>query len=254
MGNRRVNGLRAAIAFLTRVPASAPSDAGGTSLAWFPVVGALIGLAGAMAYAVALLRVPPLLAAALAAAALVALTGALHEDGLADSADAWGGGSNREDALRILHDPAHGTYGVVALVLVLLLRVSAVAAMTASSALLLLPAAHALSRASMVAVLVTTPPARSGGLAAMFGTLASRRASVTALAGGLVIGLAFAGPIALAFAAVVGSGAWLVRRLALRSIGGVTGDVLGAVQQVTETVVLVIGAAVVSAGWGLGWR
>jgi adenosylcobinamide-GDP ribazoletransferase len=254
MGDRGVNGLRAAVGFLTRVPASSPWDASATSLAWFPVVGALIGLAGTMSYTVALLFLPPLLAAALATATLVVLTGALHEDGLADSADAWGGGSNREDALRILHDPAHGTYGVVVLVLVLLLRASAVAAMTASSALLLLPAAHALSRTAMVGVLATTPPGRSTGLGAVYSTFASRRSAVTALAGGLIIGLALAGPIALALAAVVGAGAWLVRRLALRSIGGVTGDVLGAVEQVTETVVLVIGAAVVSAGWGLGWR
>jgi adenosylcobinamide-GDP ribazoletransferase len=238
------------MAFLTRVPASAPSEAIATSLAWFPVVGALIGLAGAMTYAVARLVVPPLLAAALATAALVVLTGALHEDGLADSADAWGGASTREDALRILDDPAHGTYGVVALVLCLLLRVSALAAMTPPAALMILPAAHALSRAAMVGVLAATLPARSTGLGARYATFASRRAIAAALAGALIIGLGLVGPPALAFAAVVGVGGWLVRRLALRSIGGVTGDVLGAAQQVTETAVLVVAAALVVAGWG----
>jgi adenosylcobinamide-GDP ribazoletransferase len=248
-----VIGLRAAIAFLTRLPASAAPEANATSLAWFPVVGALIGLAGALAYAVPLLVVPPLLAAALATAFLVMLTGALHEDGLADSADAWGGGSSREDALRILHDPAHGTYGVVALVLTLLIRVSAVAAMSASSALLLLPAVHALSRTAIVGVLATTPPARPTGLGASYAAFASRRMFAAASAGGLVIGLALVGSAVVACAAVATLGGWLVRRLAVRGIGGVTGDVLGAAQQVTETAVLVVGAALVMAGWRLGW-
>lgn len=238
------------MAFLTRVPVSAPPEAIATSLAWFPVVGAIIGLTGALSYAAALLVVPPVLAAALATAALVVLTGALHEDGLADSADAWGGGSTREDALRILDDPAHGTYGVVALVLCLLLRVSAVAAMTSPAALIILPAAHALSRAAMVGVLSTTPPARSTGLGARYAAFASRRTFAVALAGALVVGLGLMGPPALAFVAVAGAGGWLVRRLALRSIGGVSGDVLGATQQVTETAMLVVGAALVMAGWG----
>ena len=245
-----MSGLRAAVAFLTRVPASAASEAIATSLAWFPVVGALIGLAGAMTYAAALLVLPPLPGAALATAALVILTGALHEDGLADSADAWGGGSTREEALRILDDPAHGTFGVVALVLCLLLRVSALAAMTPPAALMILPAAHALSRAAIVGVLATTSPARSSGLGARYAAFASRRSFAAALAGALIIGLGLVGPFALAFVAVAGVGGWLVRRLALRSIGGVTGDVLGAVQQVAETAVLVVATALVMAGWG----
>jgi adenosylcobinamide-GDP ribazoletransferase len=243
-----VSGLRAAIGFLTRVPVSARSDGVATSLAWFPVVGALIGLAGAVAYAAALLVLPPLLAAALATAALVVLTGALHEDGLADSADAWGGASTREAALRILDDPAHGTYGVVTLVLCLLLRVFALAAMTAAAALVILPTVHALSRAAMVGVLATTPPARPTGLGASYAAFASRRTLAVALASALILGLSLIGPPALVFVAVAGAGGWLVRRLALRSIGGVTGDVLGATQQVIEVAVLVVATALVMAG------
>jgi adenosylcobinamide-GDP ribazoletransferase len=255
MGDGGVNGLLAATAFLTRVPVRATSEASAASLAWFPVVGAVIGLAGGLSYALALVAVPPVLAASLATTILVFLTGALHEDGLADSADAWGGASSREDALRILQDPAHGTYGVVALVLVVLLRIAALSTMAASSALLLLPTAHAVSRAAIVAVLVTTPPARPGGLAASFGTFATGRALAAAVVGGLVIGLSLAGPVAaVAFALVAGAVAWLVRRLALRRIAGVTGDVLGAIQQLVEVAVLVIGAALVTAGWGVGWR
>lgn len=245
-----MSGLQAAVAFLTRVPVGAPSDAIATSLAWFPVVGALIGLAAAVAYAMALLVVPPVLGAALATAALVVLTGALHEDGLADCADAWGGGLTRDDALRILDDPAHGTYGVLALVLGLLLRVSALAAMTPAAALLILPAAHSLSRAAMVGVLAATPPARSSGLGARYAAFASRRTVAAAVAGALIIGFGLAGLAAVAFAAVAGAGAWLVRRLAMRSIGGVTGDVLGATQQVTEVAILVVATALVTAGWG----
>ena len=245
-----MSGLLAAVAFLTRVPVPVPSKAIGMSLAWFPVVGALIGLAGALAYGVALLVVPPALSAALATAALVVLTGALHEDGLADSADAWGGSSTREDALRILDDPAHGTYGVVALVLGLALRVSALAAMTPLAALLILPAAHALSRATMVGVLAMTPPARSTGLGARYAAFATRRTLAAALAAALIIGFGLVGPASLALVAAAGLGGWLVRRLALRSIGGVTGDVLGATQQVTEVAILVVATALVMAGWG----
>ena len=245
-----MSGLRAAMAFLTRVPVPAPPEAIATSMAWFPVVGALIGLAGALAYAAALLVVPPVLGAALATAALVVLTGALHEDGLADSADAWGGASTRENALRILDDPSHGTYGVVALVLGLLLRVSALAAMTPLAALLILPAAHALSRAAMVGVLATTPPARSAGLGARYAAFASRRTLAAALAAALIIGFGLVGPASVALVAAAAVGGWLVRRLALRSIGGVSGDVLGATQQVTEVAILVVATALVMAGWG----
>jgi adenosylcobinamide-GDP ribazoletransferase len=247
-----VSGLLAAVAFLTRVPVPARPEATATSMAWFPVVGALVGLVGALAYALALVIAPPVLGAVLATAALVVLTGALHEDGLADSADAWGGGSTGEDALRILDDPAHGTYGVVALVLGLLLRVSALAAVTPAAALLILPAAHAMSRAAMVGVLATTPPARSGGLGARYAAFASRRTSAAALGGALIIGFGLVGLASVGFAAVAVAGAWLVRGLAMRSIGGVTGDILGATQQVIEVAILVSAAGLVSAGWGPG--
>src|SRR5205823_10740767 len=126
---------------------------------WFPVVGALLGLGAAGVYAGTRLVLPSLVAATLAVCVAVLLTGAFHEDGLADTADAIGGGWNREDALRILKDPTHGTYGVLAIALSVLLRVGAVAALDGWAALAVLPAAHALSRGAAVGLLGWARPA-----------------------------------------------------------------------------------------------
>ena len=123
-----MSGLRAAAVFLTRVPMGRMSSEDASDIAgalpWFPLVGALVGAVVAALYAAAREALDPLPASALAVAAGVVLTGAFHEDGLADVADAIGA-SGPEDARRILKDPTHGTYGVSALVLVLVIRVSA---------------------------------------------------------------------------------------------------------------------------------
>jgi adenosylcobinamide-GDP ribazoletransferase len=160
-------GLLVAIGFLTRIPVPARVFGGAAararSLAWYPTVGAMLG-ALLIALAWVLRDVNPLLRASLTLVAWIASTGALHLDGLADSADAWVGGmGDRARTLAIMKDSASGPMGVVAIVLVLLLKFAALASLSkpAWSTLLLAPL---LARAALVALFLTTPYVRLGGL------------------------------------------------------------------------------------------
>jgi adenosylcobinamide-GDP ribazoletransferase len=229
-----------AVAFLTRVPVAPRRTAPeGRAVPWFPIVGALVGLATAGLYAVGRELVPPLVAATVAVIGQVLLTGAFHEDGLADTADA-AGGADRADRLRILDDPVHGTYGVVALVLALVLRLGAIAGFTAGQAFAVLPAAHALSRAAAVVLMGTMPAASERGLAASAGRGLSRGGRDLAGLAGLGVAAALLGGWALLAVATAVVGAVLVAAYARRTLGGVTGDLLGATQQLVELGVLVV--------------
>ncbi|HXF57348.1 MAG TPA: adenosylcobinamide-GDP ribazoletransferase, partial [Actinomycetota bacterium] len=237
--------LRVALSLLTRVPVGAalwgrPELA--RAVGWFAVVGGLLGAALAGAYAGLRLVLPAPVASAMAVALGVVLTGALHEDGLADTADALAG-RDREEALRILKDPAHGTYGVLALVLSVVLRVGALAGLDAWAALAVLPAAHALSRAAAAVLLRALGPARLEGLGASYAAaVAPRQLALGGAAAVLLAGLSM-GPWGLPAAAAAGLGALGVGALARRRFGGMTGDVLGAAQQVGEVAVLALGVA-----------
>jgi len=235
--------LEVAAAFLTRLPIRLSDSSGMSALAGaarcFPLVGLGVGLLCGIFYALAIaLDLPPLLAAIIAVAATVAATGALHEDGLADTVDGFGGGANRDRKLQIMRDSRIGTYGVIALVLALGARVVALASFEdnadAVAALILCQAA---SRALIVAAMQREPLARGDGLAASAGR-PSQAAMLWALGLGGLIAVALAGldgvAALVAGAAVAGAIAWLARR----QIGGVTGDVLGAVQQGGEIAML----------------
>jgi len=247
-----VRGLRAAVSLLTRVPVG-PAGWGSADFAravpWFPLVGALVGLALAGSYAGLLLVAPPFVAAGLTLGLSLLLTGALHEDGLADTADALGGARNREDALRILNDPAHGTYGVLSIVLSVILRVAALAALDGWTAVAVLPGAHVLSRGAVVVLLGALRPAAEQGLGASYATATTRREVAGGVAGSLAAGLLALGGWVLPAVLLAALGAGAVGVLSMRRIGGITGDVLGAAQQVVEILVLLLGAAAVAAGW-----
>lgn len=240
----------AAIRFLTRVPLGAgdprEDDLAG-SVVWFPVVGALIGAMVAASYATLLWVVPDLAASALAITVGVLITGALHEDGLADTADAFGVRVSREETLRIMKDPNHGSFGVIALVLSLILRLLALGTIDAMSALLILPAIHSLSRAGAVTLIGALPAATGDGLGAAHSHPRSARSAVIGSVAAVAIALALLGWWALAFAVVAGAGALVVGRLASRRISGFTGDVLGAAEQVIEIGLFVLGAALARA-------
>lgn len=234
-----------ALRFFTRLPLPAPPDAGFdlNRIAWaVPVAGAVVGIAGVFVLAAAeALGLPPLVGGTLAVGALVAATGALHEDGLADVADGFGGGATRERKLAIMRDSRIGAYGAVVLALSLVLRIGALAAALrhgfgeAAGALTL---AAVVSRAGALAPLALLDPARADGAGAAAGRLKPQSFAAAwgaALAIALVLGLAATG-LGHAFMALAGAamGAAAVTALARRQIGGQTGDVAGAAQQAAE--------------------
>jgi adenosylcobinamide-GDP ribazoletransferase len=238
--------LRLAISLCTRLPIGPSALVGDGEVArasWaFPVAGLVVGLFGAATYWIASrAHVPPLPASALAMAATVLLSGAMHEDGLADTADGFGGGKTRETKLEIMRDSRIGTYGTCALVLSLMLRWSALAEIAEPRLVAIaLISAHVAARAAMPAFMSFVPAARANGLSATAGhpprqsaTIALALGTICLLFGlgpsGALVALVTLGLIGLAFA-----------RLAIRQIGGQTGDVLGALEQAGEAAVLLI--------------
>lgn len=242
-----MNGLWFALAFLTRLPTPrldfADTRGQSAALAWYPLVGALIGLGlAALALALLSLQLPVLLAAALLLAAWVWISGGLHLDGLADCADAFSGGhGDRERLLRILKDPAAGPMGVIAIVLVLLLKLAALAALLGAQApfwLLVLP--PLLGRAGAVALFLPgsgLPYVREGGLGARLAA-APVGACLFALllSVGVCLLMGLPGLAALIAAAV----AWLHwRSQCARCMGGFTGDAAGSAIERVELVALI---------------
>lgn len=211
-----------------------------------PIAGAVIGGCGALAGALAFfLGLAPLIAATLAVATLVIVTGAFHEDGLADSADGLFGGATSERRLEIMRDSRIGTFGAAALALSLLLRILAfgeILRLAGPAAFLLLIGIAALSRTLSLLPALLLPPARASGLSAsnpMPGYPAFAAASGLSFL--LLLALTFPLDLAAGAAAgtVVASAVLLgVTRLARAKIGGQTGDILGASQQITEIMIL----------------
>ena len=238
--------MRAAFMLLTRFPAGAgpvtPAE-DGARIAWaFPFVGLAVGIVGALAFFVAeAAGTGPVLAALAALAILCLATGALHEDGLADVADGFGGGRDRARKLDIMRDSRVGTYGVLVLVFSAGARVAGLVALArAGEAVDSLVAASILSRMAMVAPMVLLSPARADGLGARHGG-ATASAAWRAVVAGLSMAVLLLGPFAGTMAGLAaGAAALAVTTLARRQIGGKTGDVLGASQQAAEVAVLVV--------------
>lgn len=241
--------IAACMMFLTRIPlnvAGLDRERLLAESAWaFPVIGALVGGVGGIVYAIAVsLSLAPLIAGALGIAAMVALTGALHEDGFADTVDGLGGGADRDSRLRIMGDSRIGTFGAAALILSLVGRSGAMEAISDPATVIsALVVAGAASRAAMVAVMNALPPARKTGLGADAGKPSQ---GVTVGAAGIAVLIAITVlpfGVALVTLAVAAAGAGAVAWTAHRRIGGMTGDILGAAQQVAE-----IGAIIALAG------
>lgn len=250
--------LHLAAVFLTRIrlpQAGAVEHDRLAAAAWaFPIVGAFVGLAGGGVYVVATLVGLPIAVAAILALATMALaTGALHEDGLADTADGFGGGVDRAAKLAIMRDRRIGVFGALALIFVVGLRIFALTAIGATAgtvgAVAGIVAAAAFSRAAMSVVMVTLAPARDSGLGADAG-----RPALAIVVAALLLGAVIAaavhlrlGPAAVIVVLAGGLAAtWVVAVLARRQIGGYTGDVLGAAQQASETTILLALSAVLT--------
>lgn len=231
-----------ALQFLTCLPVSlkaapGPADWGRSALA-YPLVGLLIGLLLAgLQHLVG--HADPLLLAALLTAIWALITGGLHLDGLADSADAWvGGHGDRERTLAIMKDPRSGPAAVSTVMLTLLLKFVALAALVKAGVWPALLLAPVLGRSALVALLLSTPYVRPGGMGSAMSAHLPRSAAVLVLllaaAGALVAGKIGALALAVAVAAWLGLRWMMVRRL-----GGMTGDTLGAAVELTEIAVLI---------------
>ncbi len=243
---QRADDLKASILFLTRLRFGPAMPVGGVAIAqaaWaFPIAGVLVGLIGALVYTLAYrVGLPAWPAAALSVAATMVVTGCLHEDGLADTIDGFGGGRTRELKLDIMRDSRIGVYGVAALTLSMLLRVSVLASLGAPGLVVpALIAAHGAARAMVPAFMFFVPPARGDGLSAGAGQPPRESAAAAAVLGVLILALClgvlpgFAALILLLI--VIAFLAWL----SLAQIDGQTGDVLGAVEQVSEIVILLV--------------
>ena len=243
---RALQDVTAAFGLLTRIPVPflAPPRSG-AAWAW-PVVGAgIAGIGAGVAGLFTALGLPPIPAAGLALATTAVLTGALHEDGLADSADGLFGGHTKNRRLEIMKDSSIGSFGALALVLVTLIRCSALGAIIATGNWGMIVVAGALSRAPMAAIMAVLPNARGSGLSQTVGQ-PSRQAAALAAAVSLAIAVAVAGVAGLQMAVVVVAVSLAVAAIARRKIGGQTGDILGAAQQLSEMAALCVAAAVIS--------
>ncbi len=233
-----------ALTFLTRLPIGKGRDFTDLRLGqcvWaFPLIGAIIGALAAIVYGLALaLGISQALCGWMTLAFLVFITGGLHEDGLADMADGLAHGRALEEKLAIMRDSRIGAYGVLALVLTLAIRATAIAEFSNFwHALWGFVAACACSRAMMALLMLMLPPARTDGLAEHAGKPTPRQV-ISALALGVFMLAPLQDVLLLGCALTLMVIFLIMQRLALKHFGGITGDVLGALQQVSEVALLV---------------
>lgn len=246
-----IGDVPAALGLLTRLPIRVDTDratARGAAAAWaYPIAGLIVGGLAALVAIIALaLGLPNGAVALLVIATQVLFTGAMHEDGLADAADGFWGGWDAENRLHIMKDSAIGTYGVLALVLVVGLRWTAVSALLVSPSFpAILIAVAALSRASMPSLMHMMPYARDNGLSRKVGRPA-RPAVLIATALSIITALVLTGAMGIPLVMVTLVVGCICAAVAYRKIRGQTGDVLGATQQLTETAALIAAAALLA--------
>jgi adenosylcobinamide-GDP ribazoletransferase len=241
--------LRTGLAFLTRLKLTPPAPIAGAEVArasWtFPVIGAGIGLLGAIVYWLAHgLGLDPLLGGTLTVAATMLVTGALHEDGLADTADGFGGGQTAARKLEIMRDSSIGAYGAAALILSFLLRAGAIASIAEPGLVALaLIAAHGGARATLPIFMRRVPRAREDGLSAQAGAPPQQSAAIAVAIGAALLWLCLGFGGALVTLILLVAALALAGWLANNQIGGQTGDVLGAVEQLSEVLILLVAAS-----------
>jgi adenosylcobinamide-GDP ribazoletransferase len=242
-----------ALQFLTRIPVKSfdgfePSWLD-RSAKYFPLVGALVGTIGALVIVAATPFLPQPLPMLFGLAAAIAATGAFHEDGLADTADGFGGGQTRAQRLEIMKDSRIGTYGTIVLVTMLAIKATALLQIGPIQMAPAFIAAHAAARLATVIAVRVMPYAGELDAAKVkpLATAVSGGELGVAVLLGVLPGLLLMGLVTLTIAFVVAcAAAALLAYQSHRMIGGYTGDVLGAIEQVFETAFLVAVAAVIA--------
>ena len=232
-----------ALQFLSSLPIRLPGMPApqemGRSLLFYPLVGVLFGFI-LMALNLLLTGAPLMLHAALLLSAWVLLSGGLHLDGLADSADAWlGGFGDRERTLAIMKDPRSGPIAVVTLVLVLLLKFTALLALITAHDSFGLLLAPVLARAAMLGLFINTPYVRSGGLGQALADHLPRKTGVKVLAVTAVGCVLVGGWASIGALLIATAGFLLLRHLMIKRLGGSTGDTAGAMLELLEVLILV---------------
>ncbi len=238
------------VGFFTRIrvtlPETLPPDALARSVWAFPLAGGAIGALAALVMIVALkLNIGAGAAAMITLAAAMLLTGALHEDGLADTADGFGGGRDAPGKLAIMRDSRIGTYGVLALLVSVALRADCLADIAGrgeGAICAALVAAHAVARGGLPVLMAWLPLARANGAAAAAGRPAVPDAVKAALLGGFATLLLLGPGSGILALFMIGAAIFGLGRLASRQIGGYTGDVLGAAEQTIEVLALLVAA------------
>ena len=234
--------LLAALQFLTRVPIRLRREPSLVKVvAWFPIAGSIIGAAVGGVAAGMWHLTSPLVAAAVAVALGLLITGAFHEDGLGDVADAFGGGWTIERRLEILKDSRHGTYGVTAICASIVVRIVSLGALPGPLDMFTAAvAAHTMARVAAVGLAGTMKLASDTGLGADYGRSTTPLRAGIGSAAGIAITVVAVGWWAAPLAAVAVIAAGGTGLLARRKIGGISGDVLGAAEQVAECLCLVV--------------
>jgi adenosylcobinamide-GDP ribazoletransferase len=249
-----VDELNVCLGVLTRVPVIVFVGSGGGEVSgasrFFPVIGLGIGTVGAIILLVAVgLGLAAPIASLLALASIALLTGAMHEDGLADSCDGLGAGKEPGEILEIMRDSRIGAYGVLGLIFSVGLRWAALAALTAADwagAALTLVAAASLSRGLLPACMHYVPAARDDGLSAGAGRPEFDRVALSALIGAAAAILCLGFGLGILVICVSAGLVALFVYWAHHRVGGQTGDILGAAQQIAETAILLTAAAVLA--------
>lgn len=235
-------GLVAALQFLTRVPIRLRKEPSlNDTVAWFPLAGALIGAAVGGAAAGVWHVSTPAVAGTVGIVIGLLITGAFHEDGLGDIADAFGGGWTVERRLEILKDSRHGTYGVAAIASSIVLRVVALGSLPGPWAMFTgAVAAHTMGRVAAVGMAGTMRLATHSGLGADYGRGTSKPRAAISVVGGVALTALVVGRWALPLAVAALLAVLATGTLARRKIGGISGDVLGATEQVAEILCLLV--------------
>ncbi|MCP3988671.1 MAG: adenosylcobinamide-GDP ribazoletransferase [Actinomycetia bacterium] len=238
-----ITSIRVAFSFLTRLPLGRAQDTAtdvSAAMMWFPLVGLVVGAIVGSIHLALLQLTSPLVAASVALAIGILVTGGFHEDGLGDMADAFGGGWDREQRLAIMKDSRHGTFGVLAIGCSLLIRVAALTSLTGTGAILAVAGAHLLARTWAVVALDLARPATGDGLAgSITGGRHHRTRLAISVAAWLILALIMLGPGRWILMGGLSAAAALATvGLAYRKIGGITGDVAGATQQMGEMVAM----------------